>query len=152
MHKSEVLMKTRRFLLFSVFLATAQIASAGFGAGNPRLEKLYGAFISPCCWRENLALHDSEIARELRRRIQTMVGEGRTDDEIKTTLVKQYTRQILALPDGTQGVWLFLTPCLAVLSGVAGLLVLLNRMRSSSAVPAMAALPPAELEDGWDQV
>ncbi len=133
------------------FLALAPLAHAHFGNEDPRLERLFSTFISPCCWQENLTVHDSEIARQLRGQIRTLVLDGRTDDEIKVVLVKQYTRQILALPDGSQGVWLFLTPWLATGAGALGVVFLLNRLRTRSATPAMADLIPAELESGWDQ-
>lgn len=81
-------------------LTLAPLAHARFGKEDPRLERLFSTFISPCCWRENLTVHDSEIAHHLRSGIRTMVLDGRKDDEIKAVLVKQYTRQILALPDG----------------------------------------------------
>lgn len=132
-------------------LAFAPLANARYGHEDPRLEHLFSTFISPCCWRENLTVHDSEIAYRLRDRIRTMVLDGRTDDEIKAVLVKQYTRQILALPDGPQGVWLFLTPWLANAAGALGVLFLLNRLRTHSAAPVTAELPPAEIDTDWDQ-
>lgn len=137
--------------LACALFALAPLANAGFGNENPRLERLFSTFISPCCWRENLTVHDSEVARQLRSRIRTMVLDGRTDEEIKAVLVRQYTRQILALPDGLQGMWLFLTPWLATAAGALGVLFVLNRWRSHSTATRMAELSPAELEKGWDQ-
>lgn len=133
-----------------IFLTLAPFAQARYGQEDPRLDRLFGTFISPCCWRENLTVHDSEIAQELRARIRSMVRDGLTDDHIKSTLVRQYTRQILSVPDGTQGVWLFLTPWLAALAGAFGVLFLLSRLRTPSTAAAMPGLPPAELEPGWD--
>lgn len=132
-------------------VALAPLAHAHFGNEDPRLERLFSTFISPCCWQENLTVHDSEIARQLRGRIRALVLDGRTDDEIKAVLVKQYTRQILALPDGPQGVWLFLTPWLATGAGALGVVFLLNRLRTRSEAPTMVDLTPAELETGWDR-
>ena len=132
-------------------LALAPLAHARFGDEDPRLERLFSTFISPCCWRENLTVHDSDVARQLRSQIRIMVLDGQTDDQIKTALVRHYTRQILALPDGPQGVWLLLTPWLATAAGALGVLFLLNRLRSHSTASAMAELSPAELEKGWDQ-
>ena len=116
-----------------VLLALAPVAQGRYGSGDARLERLFSTFISPCCWRENLTVHDSEIARELHSQIQTMVRDGRSDDEIKAMLVKEYTRQILAVPDGSQGVWLFLTPWLAFFAGTAGVVFLLSRWRTHAA-------------------
>jgi len=143
-------MKARSLVLLPLFLVLAQLAQAGYGAGNPRLERLYATFISPCCWRENLTVHNSEVADELRARIVVMVQAGRSDDEIKSALIEKYGKRILALPEGSQRLWLFLPPLLAGAGGLMIVLLFLRRSRFRANVPAWAGLPPAELDENWD--
>lgn len=143
-------MNARRLVLVPLLVAIAQIASAGYGADNPRLEKLYATFISPCCWRENLTLHDSQIAQELRAQIVVMVQAGRSDDEIKSAFIQKYSKRILALPEGGERLWLFWTPLLAVATGLLMVSLFLRRSKIRASVPVWAGLPPAELEDNWD--
>lgn len=143
-------MKQIPFALAIILVAAAPVARAQYHVEDPRLQKLFSTFIAPCCWRENLTLHDSEIAREMRDRIRTMVREGRSDDEIKAVFVRQYTKRILALPEGSSGTWLFLTPWLAFLAGVAVIVLVMRHLRTRSTAPLAAGLPPAKLEDGWD--
>jgi cytochrome c-type biogenesis protein CcmH len=133
-----------------IVLSVTPVAQAQYHSEDPRLEKLYTTFISPCCWRENLTVHDSDIARELRTRIRVMVQEGRSDEQIKAVLVKQYSTQILALPEGATGTWLFLMPWIAVSVGAAGLLFLLRRMRTQAPQVVSDGSPLPELENGWD--
>ena len=47
-------MRLKEIVLLVALLSIAPFAIAGYGSESPRLEKLYGTFISPCCWRENL--------------------------------------------------------------------------------------------------
>ena len=145
---------------FLVYIATMLLNStslfASYGQGNPRLEKLYATFMSPCCWEQNLTAHDSQIARELRVRIEAMVSEGRSDEEIKAAFVQQYSKRILALPEGAERNWLFLTPWLAAGTGLAALLLFLRRMRPDIAgphleAPTLKGPALAELESEWDQ-
>jgi cytochrome c-type biogenesis protein CcmH len=139
-------------VLFSVLLLSAWItplAKAGYGAGDPRLEKLYSTFMAPCCWRENLTLHDSGAAEELRASIRTMVREGRSDEEIKTALVKRYTKRILALPEGPQRTWLFWTPWLVAAAGLSLVTAFLRRLGKRSGLRVSAGMA-AEPVDGWD--
>ena len=98
---------SRSFLACDLSLVPS--AWAAYGSEDRRLEKLYSSFISPCCWRENLTVHDSQIAQEMRGRIRSMVHDGKTDDQIKSVFVAQYTKRILALPEGPEQLWLFWT-------------------------------------------
>jgi cytochrome c-type biogenesis protein CcmH/NrfF len=143
-------MRLKEIVLLAALLSIAPFAIAGYGSENPRLEKLYGTFISPCCWRENLTVHDSQIAQELRARIATMVRSGRSDDEIKSALVAQYSKQILALPEGTQRVWLFLTPLAVAAAGLAAVSLRLKRLMVRSGTPVPTSLPPASMA-GWEE-
>ena len=77
--------------LFVVMVFTP-LASA-VDATNPRLEKLYAGFIAPCCWSRNLTEHNSQIAAEMRGRIDQMVQAGRSDDEIKSVFVAKYGKR-----------------------------------------------------------
>jgi len=142
-----VLMK---FGLLAILTLLAVPLFATYGEGNARLEKLYSTFMSPCCWGQNLTLHDSSIAQQLRARILGMVNEGRSDEEIKAVLVAQYGRRILALPDGPERSWLFATPWLASVAGLFGLIVFVWRTRTMRQKP-IPGLEPAGLEPGWDE-
>lgn len=132
-----------------VLLLVTPLVRAGYGEGDPRLEKLFATFISPCCWRENLTAHQSPEANRLRARIQAMTQDGRSDDQIKATLVGEYGRRILSLPEGGTRLWLFWTPVVLAVAGVAGLLWILWRSLRNPAPPIYDG-PPAELGADWD--
>jgi cytochrome c-type biogenesis protein CcmH/NrfF len=132
------------------FLLAAPLAQAGYGESDGRLHTLYQSFISPCCWRENLTSHQSPAADQLRSRIAGMVEDGESDSQIKQTLVAEYGKRILSLPEGSPRVWLFGLPTVLMAAGVGGLALLLRHMRRMPAPPIYAG-PPAELEPGWDQ-
>lgn len=142
----------RRLIYLVVLLCAAAAVPAlhaGYGTGDPRLEKLYSTFIAPCCWRENLTVHDSQAAEDLRSRIDTLVAAGQTDDQIKAALVSDYGLRILALPEGSPRVWLFWTPFVVGAAGLALLLVVLRgvKLRSGNLAPAGV---PVDLPEGWD--
>lgn len=133
-----------------LFLLAAAPVHASYGDGSPRLTKLYQSFISPCCWRENLSLHESPIADQLRARIATMVRDGSPDDAIKQALVNEFGKRILSLPEGPARIWLFWTPALLLVVGAAGLVWMLRRIRQTPAQPAFDGVP-AELILDWDE-
>jgi cytochrome c-type biogenesis protein CcmH len=134
-------MHRRGVLILPLILAARPRLRADAANGDPRKQKLFSMFIAPCCWRENLLVHHSPKADELRAEIVRLIAAGRTDEEIRQTVVGQYSRRVLALPDGATGEWLAWTPAAALLAGF-GILTLFLR-RSLNARPAA---PPAPHE------
>ena len=137
----------KRFLPALAFLILIPRLWAIYGQENPRLEKLFGTFMSPCCWQQNLTVHDSPIANELRSQIRQAVLDGRTDEEIKASLVKQYSKRILALPEGAGRVWLFWTPWVAIAAGLLGLALAIRHFRSTRAEQAFTGVAPVEIDE-----
>lgn len=143
----------RLLLPGAVLLLTllAPAAKATYGEGDPRLERLYSSFISPCCWRENLTLHDSPQAVELRTRIGNMVAAGDSDQQIRDTLVAEFGPRILSLPEGNTGRWLFWTPAMVLAAGLMGLFVFLRRSKSNQTTPTTPGGLPPTLPPNWDR-
>ena len=80
-----------------------------------------------------------------------MVQSGRSDDEIKSALVAQYSKQILALPEGSQRIWLFWTPLAVGAAGLVAVSLLLRRLMARSGVPMLMGSPAASLETEWEE-
>jgi cytochrome c-type biogenesis protein CcmH/NrfF len=79
-----------------------------------------------------------------------MVREGRTDEEIKSLFVTEYSKRILALPEGAERVWLFWTPWLVSTVALTGLSFFVYRLSLQRRPSVLSGLPAAALEDGWD--
>ncbi len=117
--------------------------------GDPRLSRLFRSFVAPCCWRENLLTHQSPKADEMRADIRRRIALGHDDGQIKQALLTQYSRRILATPDGSAGHWLTWTPVAACAAGLAALGLILNRLRTQRPPDALP-LPPDDEWDLWD--
>lgn len=122
-------MHTRRgvFTLPLLLAAIPSVARATLANGDPRKERLYAMFIAPCCWRENLAVHQSPKADELRAEIDRMIQAGRSDEEIKNQFIAQHTRRILALPEGASRQWLSWTPAALIAAGLTAVALFISR-------------------------
>ncbi len=125
----------------------APLLQGGYGAGDARKEKLYQTFIAPCCWQENLEEHHSPAAEQLRIRIDGMVVDGRSDDQIKETLIAEFGPRILALPEGTPRAWLFWTPFAVGIAGLVAVVIVLKRIKSR---PNVQELPPTDWPASWN--
>ena len=123
-----------RYAIFLFVIVFARPASGG-DANTPRLEKLYRTFIAPCCWSKNLMEHNSQVAAEMRGKIDLMVQAGRSDDEIKSVFVAKYGARVLALPEGAPRVWLFWTPVVVAAAGLVAVCLFLKSSRRCDNLP-----------------
>ena len=72
--------------------------------------RLANELIAPCCWREPIAIHRSQEALQMLGEVEQLVGEGRSENEIKSIYVARYGPRILADPPGQDWYWLNLIP------------------------------------------
>lgn len=134
--------------LFTWPRGESSLARANPANGDPRKEKLFSLFIAPCCWRENLLMHHSPKADELRAEIERLIAGGSTDEEIKRAFVEKHSLRVLALPEGARAGWLWWMPPAAAFCGLLGLVFFIHRSRRHPAAEAARDLPPLpELED-----
>lgn len=127
--------------LFAALLLLAIAVSAAPGP-QERIARLENALLAPCCYSENLARHNSEIARKMRMEIVQWVDEGKSDREILDTYKRLYGARVLAEPEGSIWWWSVTVPALAVLCGILATVWLVRRMRRTAPVPAGAEPPP----------
>ena len=134
-------MTLKSTLLAAALLLTTftSLALAGYGSEDPRLESLYSQFVGPCCWRDNLTIHESAKADQMRADIKALVAAGQTDDQIKAAMAEQYGKRILVVPEGGLAQWLFRTPWLLGVLGLVVVVFFLRRMRH--AAPEDAPVP-----------
>ncbi len=100
---------------------------------------LDGKLISPCCWTQTIAVHDSETAEQLKAQVRLLVAQGMGESEVLDTFVAQYGEEILAAPRATGfNLLAYVLPAFVIVLGVAGIVVLALRWRGgrAEAIPA----------------
>ena len=99
------------------------------------------------CQNQTLADSDADIARQLRNEVFRMIGEGKSDDEIKDFMTARYGEFVLYRPKVESGTWLLWFGPFVILAGGALALVLhLRKRRAGAATPAATA---ARDEEDW---
>nr|WP_031498207.1 cytochrome c-type biogenesis protein CcmH [Bryobacter aggregatus] len=130
--------------LFLALLCLAPSLFANAANGDPRLERLFASFIAPCCWRENLLHHQSPKADELRTELRHAVAAGRSDEDMKRSLVDRYSLRILSMPEGARLQWLRWIPLVGIAAGLAAIALFLRRslaVHRNEPSPVHTALP-----------
>jgi cytochrome c-type biogenesis protein CcmH len=111
-----------------ILMLTLAIPGVASGTHLEReARELDAMLIAPCCFRQQVSIHQSEAADGVRRDVRQRLAAGETRDQILNAYVKQYGKRILAVPpsEGFDRVLHVLPPFGLVLS--AGLTVALVR-------------------------
>jgi len=89
-------------LLFCGFLATAQAAIEVYQFDSEEKTKRFNQLIEelrcPKCQNQNIADSNAEIAQDLRNKIQQMLVENKTDEDIVQYMLERYGDFVLYAP------------------------------------------------------
>jgi cytochrome c-type biogenesis protein CcmH len=92
-----------RSLSRSMIVAWLASAAACRAPDDPasRVSDLERRILAPCCRRQTLEDHESEVARQLRAEIRWRTVAGESSRAIEDDLVRRYGEDIRAMPRGT---------------------------------------------------
>jgi cytochrome c-type biogenesis protein CcmH len=104
--------------------------------------------IAPCCWNQQVSLHQSPVVDEIKANIRRLLAQNKTRQQILDAYVSEYGDRILAEPPARGfSAALYVLPWV-FLAGSIGLVVTVVRRLRAPAARAMApaaaprALPP----------
>jgi cytochrome c-type biogenesis protein CcmH len=127
------------------------IVALAFGQSlsGPDLERearvLESMIIAPCCFSQQVSVHQSPAADEVRKDVRARLAAGETRQQILAAYTAQYGKRILAEPpaEGFDRA-LYVLPVLLFLGSAAAVVLMLRRFsRRTTAAPALAAAAPA---------
>jgi cytochrome c-type biogenesis protein CcmH len=123
------------------------LAPAASAQTPPDIERdareLEAMLIAPCCFSQQVSLHQSPAATEVRAEVRRRLTAGETREQIVQAYVAQYGKRILAEPpaEGFDRILHLLPPLGLVLT--AALLVFFFRRFTSANAPESPAIAPA---------
>jgi cytochrome c-type biogenesis protein CcmH len=124
--------------LVLLFLALQPLA-----AEENAVKRIQDRFLAPCCWQQSVAVHDSDIAKQMRAEIASMVANGQNEAQIIDLYVARYGERILREPRGANWWWSILVPLALIALATAGLVFFLRRqLKPPALVAATADLSP----------
>ena len=98
-----------------------------------RIKRLESELRCLVCQAQSIAESDSDFASDIRREINRMIAEGRSDDQIKAFLVERYGDFILYRPPlQTTTMLLWGGPAILLVIGMLTLFVVLRRRRTET--------------------
>jgi cytochrome c-type biogenesis protein CcmH len=126
----------------SVVLLTVLLAAAPQAAPDVdgQAKDIESALIAPCCFRQQVSVHSSPAADEVRRDVRARLEAGETRAQILDAYVAQYGKRILAEPPAEGfGAALQVAPFFMAIAGVAFLVFIVRRLTAHLAPAAAPA-------------
>lgn len=141
-------MTAKRRSIGWVLVATAIVVAlsiAVLGKNDPpnnaeRALSLAGQFACPVCEGQSVAESDSATAKAIRSEIDTRIDQGQTDEQITAFLIGTYSESISLKPRASGVVGLiWITPVVALITAIAGLVVVFRRWHRADVAEATDA-------------
>ena len=126
------------------------VAAADPQALEREAKQLEAKLMAPCCWAQQVSLHQSPAADDIKQTIRTLLAEGKTSEQILDFYVEQYGDRILAEPPARGfSRLIYVAPWVFLVASVGLVIVVIRRLRAVSPAPARterAAASPSEDE------
>ncbi len=110
----------------AAFLLVLCSAAGAFAADAARVALLEKSLLAPCCYKEPISRHQSEVSTKMKLEVARWVEEGKSDAEILNIYRARYGDRVVTVPEKPPSAWVQAFPWLAGLAG-AGLVVQLLR-------------------------
>lgn len=125
-------------------LAVAIGLALSVTVSGPALEREARAIdemlVAPCCFSQQVSIHQSAAAMEVRRDVRERLAAGQTRQQILNAYVARYGKRILVEPPAAGfDLTLYITPAIVFLASIAIVVLVLRRV----ALPAASAPEPA---------
>lgn len=104
-------------------------------------KRIEAMLIAPCCWNQQVSLHQSAAAEEIKVNIRRLLAENKTRQQILDVYVAEYGDRILAEPPAKGfSASLYVLPWVFLAGSIGLVFVVVRRWRR----PGPAAETPAE--------
>jgi len=123
-----------------IALSIATLSHRHQPTNSERALDLAEQFACPVCEGQSVAQSDSSTAKAIRSEISKRIDQGQTNQQITTYLIDSFSESISLKPRATGVVGLvWITPVVAFVTAVAGLIVVFRRWRLAEVAEATDA-------------
>lgn len=135
-------MKTIGMLLAGVLLTVAPAIAQSARDIEPDARAIEAQLVAPCCWSQQVSVHQSEAASQIKAEVRQALLEGRTSRQILDGYVDRYGPRILIEPPARGfGASLYVIPVVTLVLSAAGVGLLVRKFARRGAPPPEG--PPA---------
>ncbi len=123
------------------------VAGPDAAALEKQAKALEAMLIAPCCWSQQVSLHQSPASDEIKQTIRRLLAEGKTQQQVLDYYVAEHGDRVLAEPPARGfSAALYVAPWL-FLAGSIGLVVVVVRKLRRQAPAVRTEAPPGDAND-----
>jgi len=106
--------------------------------------------IAPCCWSQQVSVHQSPAADQMRADIRAMLADGRSHDQVLDAFVAEYGERILAVPRARgYKLSLYVLPVVLLVASALVLGLIVKRMAGRSSLAPAGGPVPGDADDRY---
>lgn len=134
-----------------VLLVALSVGAPPTGAELERqAREIDGMLVAPCCFRQEVSVHQSAAAQEVKQDVRRRLAAGETQQQILDAYMARYGKHILAEPRAEGfDVLLYVLPVVTFFASIALLTVVIRRVTRRRPVAASAA--GMDAPEGFDE-
>jgi len=111
-------------------------------------KRIEAMLIAPCCWSQQVSLHQSPASDEIKTKIRTMLAAGQTQEQILDAYVAEYGDRILAEPPAHGfNAALYVLPWVFLAGSVGLVVVVIRRLRTPGREVTASASRAAPIDE-----
>jgi cytochrome c-type biogenesis protein CcmH len=137
-----------------VLLVALSVGTPPTGADLERAAREIDAMlIAPCCFSQQVSVHPSAAAQEVKQDVRRRLAAGETQQQILDAYVERYGKHILAEPPAKGfDLMLYVMPFVVLLTSIALLTAIIRRVTRHALVeaPASARTPGSAIRAEYD--
>lgn len=138
-------------LVLAAALAAPQAATPLDPALEAEARRIETEVIAPCCWSQQVSVHQSPAADQMRTDIRAMLQDGRSRDQILDAFVAQYGERILAVPPARgYKVSLYVLPVVLLVGSAIVLGLFVKRMARRGTLAPATGSPAGNTDNEYE--
>jgi cytochrome c-type biogenesis protein CcmH len=137
-----------------VAFAGGRVAAADRGTIEREAREIEALIVAPCCFHQQVSVHQSALAAELKGDIRNRLAAGQTREQILAAYVDRWGTRVLAQPPRQGFSWtLYLAPPIAFALTAAAVFAIVWRFARRTAPDEPSPAPPSVLPAafGYDE-
>lgn len=124
--------------LAMIFWMLALVVTAASPApdAEARIERLERSLLAPCCYKEPISRHHSDVSTKMKLEVARWVSEGKSDEEILGVYRGRYGARVVIPPEPDPSPWVRVIPWVAALAGGVLVVRILAKWRKPAPRPS----------------
>jgi len=129
------------------------VAGPDAAALEKQAKAIEAMLMAPCCWAQQVSLHQSPASDEIKQTVRRLLADGKTQQQILDQYVAEYGDRILAEPPARGfSAALYVAPWIFLAGSIGLVVVVVRKLHVPAAAAPPDVLPAAASNDESERI